>query len=178
MGDVAWFSRKDKDAVDDNDEERPGSAATEEADPDLPEFDPGVPLRPRINAIRDEEQHRIDAGLSALSAEGVDVDDLGSLGAAYDAALAAWHGTSKRHREEDAVVTERFAIGIGEHLARHTDLRWSLVRDAFGTDLAVAGGRDEFVVVPANLVTARWFNGESGWLPGVVGHLVRVRATR
>jgi hypothetical protein len=33
-------------------------------------------------------------------------------------------------------------------------------------------------VVPANLVAARWMNGETGWLPGVVGHLVRVRADR
>ncbi len=178
MSDVAWFSRKDKGAVDDRDEQRPGSAAPEGADADLPEYDPGVPLRPRINPVGDEEQQRIAAGLAALAAEGVDVDDLASLGAAYDAALAAWHATSKRHREDDAVVTERFAIGIGEHLARHTDLGWSLVRDAFGTDLAVAGGRDEFVVVPSNLLTARWFNGESGWLPGVVGHLVRVRASR
>ena len=175
--DVAWFSRKDKDAVVDSDEERPGSAAPEGEDTDLPEYDPCVPLRPRINAVGDEEQQRIDAGLAALAAEGVDVDDLASLGARYDAALAAWHKTSKRHREDDAVVTERFAIGIGEHLSRHTDLHWSLVRDAFGTDLAVASGRDEFVVVPTNLVTARWFNGERGWLPGVVGHLVHVRAS-
>lgn len=177
---MAWFSRKEKDAV--GDAGRPGPAeaedAAEDADPDLPEFDPGVPLRPRLNAVPEQEQQRIAAALAALEAEGVDVDDLDSLGAAYDAALAAWHATPKRRREDDAAVTERFAIGIGEHLARHTDLDWSLVRDAFGTDLAVAGGRDDFVVVPANLVTSRWLNGETGWLPGVVAHLVRVRASR
>jgi hypothetical protein len=33
-------------------------------------------------------------------------------------------------------------------------------------------------VVPGNLVAARWINGETGWLPGVVRHLVRVRADR
>lgn len=173
---MAWFSRKDKDAVDDG--ERPDPAPAQGTDSDLPEFDPGVPLRPRLDAVPDQEQQRIAAGLAALAAEGVEVDDLASLGAAYDAALAAWHATPKRRREDDADVTERFAIGIGEHLARHTDLTWSLVRDAFGTDLAVAGGRDDFVVVPANLVTSRWLNGETGWLPGVVGHLVRVRASR
>jgi hypothetical protein len=52
------------------------------------------------------------------------------------------------------------------------------VTDAFGTDLAVAGGKDDFVVVPGNLVAARWMNAETGWVPGVVGHLVRVRADR
>lgn len=173
---MAWFSRKDKDDVEDD--ARPGVATPEGADPDAPEFDAQVPLRPRISAVSDGEQRRIDAGLAALAAEGIDVDDLGSLGAAYDAALAAWHQTSKRHREDGGIVTERFAIGIGEHLSRTTDLRWSLVRDAFGTDLAVAGGKDDFVVVPSNLVTLRWLNAESGWVPGVVGHLVRVRASR
>ena len=59
-----------------------------------------------------------------------------------------------------------------------TDLSWSRVTDAFGTDLAVAGGKDDFVVVPGNLVAARWMNAETGWVPGVVGHLVRVRADR
>ena len=75
-------------------------------------------------------------------------------------------------------IVERFAIGIGEHLHRATDLSWSRVTDAFGTDLAVAGGKDDFVVVPGNLVAARWMNAETGWVPGVVGHLVRVRADR
>ncbi|MEO8830322.1 hypothetical protein [Lapillicoccus sp.] len=49
---------------------------------------------------------------------------------------------------------------------------------AFGTDLAVAGGPDELVVVPQNLIAARWVNFERGWLPGVVAHLVRVRDSR
>ncbi len=70
----------------------------------------------------------------------------------------------------------RYALGIGEHLHRHTDLDWQLVTDVFGTDLAVAGGfSGSFSVVPGNLVASRWMRGETGWLPGVVGHLVALR---
>jgi hypothetical protein len=77
------------------------------------------------------------------------------------------------------VVVERFAMGIGEHLHRHTDLRWQLVTDAFGTDLAVADGfKGGFVVVPMNLVAVRWLRREQGWVPGVVGHLVQLRTRR
>ncbi len=165
---MAWFSRKDKTT-----DEPSGSQAT----PAPVEVD-DTPLRPIVKRPGAEEQHRIATGLRELEAEGVDLDDLAALGAGYDAALAGWLRTGKRQREGHEVLVERYAVGIGEHLARHTDLSWALVTDALGTDLGLAGGRDEFVVVPSNLVTSRWLNEESGWVPGVVAHLVRIRASR
>ena len=58
---------------------------------------------------------------------------LASIGAGLDAAFAAWE--SAPEREPHDRIVERFALGIGEHLHRHTDLRWQLVTDAFGSDL-------------------------------------------
>jgi Domain of unknown function (DUF3806) len=167
---VAWFSRKDKS---DEPAASRGSTVTE-ADPE----DVELPLRPLIERPGDEEWARLGAGRASLEAAGLDPGDLVALGAAYDAAFAAWKDARKGEREDEREIVERFAIGIGEHLHRNTDLSWSRVTDAFGTDLAVAGGKDDFVVVPGNLVAARWMNAETGWLPGVVGHLVRVRADR
>lgn len=164
---MAWFSRKDRPS-----EER-------DAAPDAADASSAEPvLRPVIERLGVEEQQRLAAGRAALDKAGIDVGDLAALGAAYDAALAAWQTARKGEREDERALVERFAIGIGEHLHRQTDLSWSRVTDAFGTDLAVAGGKDEFVVVPGNLVAARWMNAEAGWVPGVVGHLVRVRAER
>jgi hypothetical protein len=164
---VAWFSRKDR------------ASGAPDVPPDEPDEGPSEPvLRPVIERLGVEEQQRVAAGRAALERAGVDVDDLAALGAAYDSALAAWQGARRGDREDERELVERFAIGIGDHLHRHTDLSWSRVTDAFGTDLAVAGGKDEFVVVPGNLVAARWMNAESGWVPGVVGHLVRVRSER
>ena len=105
-------------------------------------------------------------------------DDLDAIGAAFDAALERWLSARKEERENERDLVELFGIAVGDHLDSVTDLSWSKVTDAFGTDLAVAGGKDEFVVVPGNLVAARWMNAETGWLPGVVAHLVRVRAER
>ena len=33
-----------------------------------------------------------------------------------------------------------------------------------------------YTFVPGNLVASRWMRGETGWIPGVVSHLVNVRA--
>lgn len=167
---MAWFSRRDKS----DEPAAPRGSTVTEADPE----DVELPLRPQIARPGDEEWARLAAGRKAVERAGLDPDDLDALGAAYDAAVAAAKGGRKGDGEDDRAVVERFAIAIGEHLHRTTDLSWSRVTDAFGTDLAVAGGKDDFVVVPGNLVAARWMNGETGWLPGVVGHLVRVRADR
>ena len=174
---MAWFSRKDKqddDGAAERDSAPTRASMVAEADPE----DVELPLRPAIEKPGPEEWERLARGRGALEKAGIDPTDLEALGAAYDAALTTWQAARKGDQEDEREIVERFAIGIGEHLHRTTDLSWSRVTDAFGTDLAVAGGKDDFVVVPGNLVAARWMNAETGWVPGVVGHLVRVRADR
>lgn len=135
------------------------------------------PLRPRDRALGERDRERVATALAALSEGGVDVGDLDALGAAYDTTYTEWRAAGKRSREDHDLIVERFAIGLGEHLTRHTDLRWRIVTDVFGTDLAIADRREgDFVVVPGNLVAARWMRGETGWLPGVARHLIAVRA--
>lgn len=129
-----------------------------------------LPTKPDSRRVGDEERGRIDTALAALEVDGVDLDDLESIGAGLDRALATW--VSKGGSDHDAIV-ERYAVAIGEHLDRHTDLAWEVVTDVFGTDLAVAAG--DFVVVPSNLVAVRWMRRETGWVPGVVGHLKDLR---
>lgn len=163
---MAWFSRKER-------SDEVGDPASEVEDAPVEPI-----LRPHIERLGVEEQQRVARGRTALEGAGIDVDDLTALGAAYDASVAAYQSGGKSEREDEREIVERFSIAIGDHLHRNTDLSWSRVTDAFGTDLAVAGGKDEFVVVPGNLVAARWMNAETGWLPGVLAHLVRVRAER
>lgn len=129
-----------------------------------------LPLTPETARPGEPERERIAAALAALEVEGVEVDDLRSLGSGLDRALTTWVA---RHGDDHDAIVERYAIGIGEHLARRTDLAWSVVTDVFGTDLAVAAG--DFVVVPHNLVAVRWMRRETGWVPQVVSHLVDLR---
>ncbi len=129
-----------------------------------------LPLKPESRPLSDEERSSIEALLAVLEAEGVDVDDLDSVGAGFDRALAHW--VSSGGSDHDAIV-ERYAIAVGEHLHRHTDLAWEVATDVFGTDLAVVAG--DFVVVPSNLVAVRWMRRETGWIPAVVRHLVELR---
>ncbi len=120
-----------------------------------------------------EDQDRIAAALDRLQNDGVAVEDLHSLSDGLDTAYRDW---ARTHEGDHGAIIERFAVGIGEHLSRRTDLDWRIVTDVFGTDLGLLDGpRGGFMVVPSNLVAARWMRGETGWIPGVVGHLVSCR---
>lgn len=175
---MGWFSRN-RESVDPaaDDAGQVTHPTVLETDESLIDESGMGPLRPRDRGLGQAERERIADALAALAADGVDVDDLSSIGSAYDRAYAEWSDTARRKRENHDAIVDRFAIGLGEHLTRTTDLRWRIVTDVFGTDLAVADAREgDFVVVPANLVASRWMRGETGWIPDVVGHLIRIRA--
>ncbi|MGB7449797.1 MAG: hypothetical protein WA892_11805 [Ornithinimicrobium sp.] len=135
--------------------------------------DDGLTATP-VQPLRQQERSHLAKHLNALAAEGVDIEDLASLSQGLDESYTRW----ARERDHDhSQIVERYAVGIGEHLSRATDLRWALVTDVFGTDLGlVEGPQATFMVVPNNLVGARWMRGETGWVPAVVGHLVRRRS--
>ncbi len=164
---MGLFSRKrNPDDAAPDDAARDGSSS----EADLPELPPDG--RPVSKPLTEVERARIRSGLEALASRGVDVDDLGAIGAAYDRAFAeAGSGSG----ELPEVVVELFGIAVGEHLARHSARAWAVVTDVFGTDLGLVAARADTVIVPHNLVGARWMRGETGWIPGVVGHLVRLQ---
>jgi Domain of unknown function (DUF3806) len=167
---MAWFGRR-------RDDEPAPSPEPERTLPDAGDtLDPGASLRPLVDPLGESERGRITAGLEALAAEGVDIDDLASLGAGLDRAYTQWVSGDEDSRPDHSAIVERYAIGIGAHLERHTDLDWQVVTDVFGTDLSLAEGfKGSFVVVPHNLVAGRWMRGETGWVEPVVGHIVRRR---
>lgn len=146
-------------------------------DPDAPveDDDNRRPLRPVDRGLNEEHRARLEADLAALS--DVDLDDVNAVSATYDDACGAWHGTSKRKRDDEAPIRARLAVALGEHISRRTDLRWSTMSDVFGTDLALVSERegDDFILVPDNLIAGRWLNGQQGWIPGFVAHITRMR---
>lgn len=164
---MGWFSRKDKGAT-----ESSGSEEVLEPTAAMDVTDPDLVGRPVAKPLGEQEQQRIASALETLAARGVDVDDLSSIGAAYDSSCSA-PGGGEAHE-----ACELIGIAIGEHLHRHSTLKWAVVTDTFGTDLGLAAARSETVVVPHNLVSARWMRRETGWVPRVVEHLLRINARR
>ena len=171
---MAWFGRRRDDNA------LPEPQVEERTLPDAGDsLDPNASLRPLVDPLGEVERGRISAALEGLAADGVDVDDLASIGAGLDRAYAAWSSAPEDDRPDHAAIVERYAVGIGEYLDRNTDLDWQVVTDVFGKDLSLTEGyKGSFVVVPHNLVAGRWMRGETGWIPAVVGHIVKRRTRR
>ncbi len=163
---MAWFSKKGKD-----DSEPPPDVMSVEGDDSL--VAEGHTGRPVSRPLEPAERARIEAASGRLAELGVDVDDLHSIGAAYDTAFAGWQADPGSVDSGDLV--ELFGVAMGEHLARHSARQWAVVTDVFGTDLGLVAARAETVIVPHNIVSARWMRRERGWVPGVVSHLVALQ---
>jgi hypothetical protein len=169
---MGLFSRKGKDDTGEPADSAPTvDDETDDADDALAADFTG---RPVAVPLGDEERARITSALEHATSDGVDVDDLASIGAHYDEAYRRWADEGGSGEGPDIVV-ETYAVAIGEHLVRHSAREWAIVTDVFGTDLGLVAARADTVVVPHNLVGARWMRGETGWVPGVVSHLVSIR---
>ncbi|WP_374968492.1 DUF3806 domain-containing protein [Terrabacter sp. BE26] len=172
---MGLFSRKSTGGAGTSSEEHQADQALElagSAEPD--ELAGDFTGRPVAQPLGPEETDRLARALEQATAEGVDVDDLESIGSHYDDAYRRWSAGGGEGQGPDVIV-ETYAAAIGEHLARNSAREWAVVTDVFGTDLGLVAARADTVVVPHNLVGARWMRGETGWIPGVVSHLVRIR---
>ena len=120
-----------------------------------------------VRRLTGEEEASLAAVRAGYAEHGIDPDDLASIAAAYDHALE--HGADA----DSSAVVELLGTAVGDHLVAVGGYRWVVCTDPFGTDLAVEPPRRGVPVVTRMLVAVRWVARESGWVPGVVGHLAR-----
>ena len=163
---MAWFSKKSKD-----DPESPPDAVSSGSDDSL--VSEGHTGRPVSRALEPAERARIETASGRLAELAVDVDDLLSIGSAYDTAFSGWQADPES--VDSGEIVDLFGLAIGEHLARNSARQWAVVTDVFGTDLGLVAAQADTVIVPHNIVSARWMRRERGWIPGVVSHLVQLR---
>lgn len=135
----------------------------------------------RIEELRDSETAWLNQLLAELVEQGIDPVDMPSLGSYYDAAYARWLSADQATREDPNLVINRVGAGFGEHLRARLPLRWVVVSDVWGTDLALHGQPGDVVLVPMSMVGKRWSEGVTGFLPelaetvidrtsGILGH--------
>jgi hypothetical protein len=121
-----------------------------------------------IRRLTPDEEAALEAVRAGYAAHGIDPADLDTVATAYDRALAA------HDPEDSSTLVELFGTAVGDHLVQVGGYRWVVSTDPFGTDLAVEPPRRGVPVVTRMLVAVRWMGRETGWIPGVVGHLARV----
>ena len=83
--------------------------------------------------------------------------------AALDAAFATWLSQHDPQQEDPNPFINAFGIGFGQYLADHLDLKWAVVNDDAGTELAVHGQPGDILIFPTNFVAKRYATRETGF---------------
>jgi Domain of unknown function (DUF3806) len=97
---------------------------------------------------------------------------------ALDTAWAAWLAGHARRQEDPNPFINAFGLAFGAHLVERLGLEWKVVRDEYGTEIAVWGHEGNILVFPPNLVGKRYVAGTQRFFADVaakteeqVGHV-------
>lgn len=122
----------------------------------------------------DRKAQRALAGwLGDAQAAGVDVDDVESIGAAYDSYVHEVLLTPAAERVDPTPTLTMIAMAMGEYLQRNSSLQWRVAGDSQGADLALASADDLGVLYPIDPVAQAWSQRQRGWLPLFTRELMR-----
>jgi len=130
-------------------------------------------MEQRILEINAGETAWLGQLIGELTERGIAYLDIHALGRYYDEAAAAWAATDPADREDPNGIVNRTGAGLGEHLRTRLPLRWVVVTDDLGTDLVVHGQPGNVVLPPMVMVAKRWYDGTTGFLPGLADFAVQ-----
>lgn len=118
-------------------------------------------------------QRALVGWLGDAQAAGVDVDDVDSIGTAYDNYVQEVMLTSAADRVDPTPTLTMIAMAMGEYLQRNSSLQWRVAGDSQGCDLALASADDLSVLYPIDPVAEAWSQQQRGWLPVFAQELIR-----
>jgi hypothetical protein len=99
---------------------------------------------------------------------------------ALDVAFGSWMSDRDKVVDPNSMINA-FGIGFGQHLVDNLSLRWAVVSDAQGTEMAVHGQPGDILIFPANFVAKRFTAGETTFFESAFAqfrmHIDGVRAS-
>ena len=81
-----------------------------------------------------------------------------SLDLAYGAWLSLW-----RKREDPNPAINAFGVAFGQYLVENLEMKWAVVTDDHGSEIAVHGQPGDVLIYPPNLVAKRFEKRQTGF---------------
>lgn len=80
-----------------------------------------------------------------------------------DEAISAWSRDPREERVEPNALVNALGIAFGQYLVEKLGMRWAVVSDEHGTDIAVHGIPGDILVFPTAAVAKRVESGETAF---------------
>jgi hypothetical protein len=113
----------------------------------------------RVDELNQAERAWIANLLAELQADGVGIER-DALSRYFGQLRAGWFATRRRKRPDPNPIINRTGAGLGELLIHSLGLRWVVVTDEHGTEMAVHGDVGDIVLFPMNAVGKRWVDDD------------------
>ena len=110
--------------------------------------------------------------LAELHADGVEIER-DALSQYFDRLRHGWFATRRRKRPDPNPIINRTGAGLGELLIKALGLRWVVVTDEYGTEMAVHGDAGNIVLFPMNAVGKRWVDDDRASLAAFIDEASR-----
>jgi hypothetical protein len=117
----------------------------------------------RVDELNEAERAWIASLLAELHADRVEIER-DSLSEYFDRLRHGWFSTRRRKRPDPNPIVNRTGAGLGDLLVRSLGLRWAIVTDEYGTEMAVHGDVGDILLFPMNAVGKRWVDDDRGSL--------------
>jgi hypothetical protein len=126
----------------------------------------------RVDEPNEAERAWLASLLAELHVEGVEIER-DSLSRYFDRQRHGWFATRPRKRPDPNPIINRTGAGLGELLIQSSDLRWVVITDEYGTEMAVHGEVGDILLFPMNAVGKRWVDDDRVTLAAFVDEASR-----
>ena len=126
----------------------------------------------RVDELNQAERAWIANLLAELQADGVEIER-DALSQYFAQRRAGWFATRRRKRPDPNPIINRTGAGLGEWLVQNLGLRWVVVTDEHGTEMAVHGDVGDIVLFPMNAVGKRWVDDDRASLAAFIDEAAR-----
>lgn len=131
--------------------------------------DAGSAAFPDIEPLTDDEVVWVRSTIAELAEQDVRVGDIDDLGRHYDEMLTGWLRITEATRPDPHAIINQIGLAFGQHVADQTGLEWGVATSQGGVEIALHRPRTagRVVLYPADMITKRWDDHETGVLPSL-----------
>lgn len=90
---------------------------------------------------------------------------------ALDAAFTSWLAQHDPQQQDPNPYINAFGIGFGQYLVDHLNLRWAVVKDDKGAEMAVHGQPGDILIFPPSFVAKRYMSKATGFFEPIYAQM-------
>ena len=126
----------------------------------------------KVEELNQAERAWIATLLGELQSEHVEIER-DAISRYFDQARRDWFETKPRKRADPNPIINRAGAGLGEVLIRSLGLRWVVLTDEYGTEMAAHSEVGDIVLFPMNAVGKRWLDDDRASLAAFIDEASR-----